>query len=277
MEDIDKRLAATLLTKQREAFSKELDELRNMKKSKGKAAVVFNLKEKIVGTKAVASEAVVIIDPKTKAEVSNQNEIKRVSLEYCSDLLTNRSPKAGFEEDILMKEFIHKFRMVEDYNDNDDIVELSEERFNKTYDILAKRPGEKYKFIMKAGNSLRPALYNLCKVVWKTEVQPQRWCKSTLVQQFKGKGSRGVLYNQKHLHMKDEYPKFFGHLVVSAAKDKMIENMTKFQIGTKPGHRAQEHLYVLKSVIALHLMYNKPIILSMWDVSKFFDREALSE
>ena len=63
--------------------------------------------------------------------------------------------------------------------------------------------------------------------------------------------------------MKDEYPKFFGHLVVSAAKDKMIENMTKFQMGTKPGHRAQEHLYVLKSVIALHLMYNKPIILSM--------------
>ena len=94
LEDIDKRLAATLLTKQREAFSKELDELRNMKKSKGKAAVVFNLKEKIVGTKAVASEAVVIIDPKTKAEVSNQNEIKRVSLEYCSDLLTNRLPKA---------------------------------------------------------------------------------------------------------------------------------------------------------------------------------------
>ena len=33
-------------------------------------------------------------------------------------------------------------------------------------------------------------------------------------------------------------------LVKTAAKDKMIENMTKFQIGTKPGHRAQEHIYV---------------------------------
>ena len=102
---------------------------------------------------------------------------------------------------------------------------------------------------------------------------PERWSKSTLIQLYKGRGGRGVLDNQRHIH-RDTY---FGHLVVSAAKEKMIANMTKFQIGTKPGHRAQEHLLVLKSVIALHLKYKKTVILSMWDVSKFFDREALSD
>ena len=75
----------------------------------------------------------------------------------------------------------------------------------------------------------------------------------------------------RHLHMKEETPKFFGHLVMSEVKDKMTGNMTKFQIGTKPGHRAQEHLFVLKSVISLYIHLGKPIILSMWDVSKFFD------
>ena len=277
IQDIDDKLTATLVSKQRETFEKELNTLRDMKKSKGKAAVVFNLKEKIVGSKGVATEAVTIVDPKTKAEVNNPIDIKRVSLQYCSELLTNRLPKADFEEDIEMKEIIHKLRMCEDVTEDDEMEELSEERFDKTYEMLAKRPGAKYKFIMKAGMSLKPALFNLCKIVWRTESQPLRWCKSTLIQQYKGKGSRSILDNQRHLHMKDEYPKFFGHLVVTAAKDKMIQNMSKFQIGTKPGHRAQEHIFVLKSVISLFLKYDKTIILSMWDVSKFFDREALSD
>ena len=57
----------------------------------------------------------------------------------------------------------------------------------------------------------------------------------------------------------------------------MISNLTKYQIATKPGHRAQEHLFVLKSVIALYMMYDKAVILSMWDLSKFFDCESLTD
>ena len=48
-------------------------------------------------------------------------------------------------------------------------------------------------------------------------------------------------------------------------------------IATKPGHRAQEHLFVLKSVIAMYMMSDRAIILSMWDLSKFFDRESLND
>ena len=75
--------------------------------------------------------------------------------------------------------------------------------------------------------------------------------------------------------MKDDVPKLFGNLVMGVAKEKLIAKMSKFQIGTKPGHRAQEHLFVLKSTIALHLELDKPVILSTWDVSKFFDSECL--
>ena len=207
--------------------------------------------------------------------MDNPIEIKKVSLDYCSDLLTNRNPKVQFVEDILMKELVHTIRMNDHSDDVDDLEELSETRFNKTYETLSKKSGSKYNFITKAGDSLKAAMFKLCQVVWKTEKQPERWCKSTLIQLFKGVGDRGVLDNQRHIHMKDEFPKFFGHLVVTAAKETMISNMSKFQIGTKPGHRAQEHLFVLKSVIALYLHYDKAIILSTWDVSKFFDREVL--
>jgi hypothetical protein len=188
---------------------------------------------------------------------------------------SQRKPNEEFKEDIFVKDLVHTVRMSECIEN--DISELSINRFNDTFITLTKKPGSKYQFIVKGGPVLKAALYKLCQVVWRTETQPDRWFKSMLIQSYKGKGSRSILDNMRHLHIKDEFPKFFGHLVVSACKEKMTSNMTKYQIGTKPGHRAQEHLFVLKSVIALHLQYDKAVILSMWDVSKFFDRESLSD
>ena len=66
-------------------------------------------------------------------------------------------------------------------------------------------------------------------------------------------------------------------MVMSQAKSKMINNMTKFQIGTKNGHRAQEHLFTLKSVIALYLYHELPLLLQLYDISKFFAWESLRD
>ena len=64
---------------------------------------------------------------------------------------------------------------------------------------------------------------------------------------------------------------------MDAAKDTLIHNMSKFQIETKPGHRAQEHLFVLKSVLSLYLTFDKAVILSMWDISRYFDAKCLTD
>jgi hypothetical protein len=53
--------------------------------------------------------------------------------------------------------------------------------------------------------------------------------------------------------------------------------MTKFQLGTKPGHRAQEHLFVMRSVIALYNLCGKALIVQLYEISKFFDREMLRD
>ena len=275
LKEIDGKLATHLLQKQRQAFETELESIRNLKYTKGRSAAIFSLRTTIVGSKSSKQEATVLIDPKSKSEVTTPEDIKRVSLQYCVDLLTNRKPKEDYIEDIWLKDIVHLVRMEEICED--DIQELALNTFEKTYITLSKKTGSKYKFIMKGGPAVKAALFKLCQLVWQTEKQPQTWERSALVQLYKGKGPRSILDNMRHLHCKDEFPKFFGHLVFSASKDKMISNLTKYQIATKPGHRAQEHMFVLKSVIALYIMYDKAVILSMWDLSNFFDRKSLSD
>ena len=64
---------------------------------------------------------------------------------------------------------------------------------------------------------------------------------------------------------------------MSQVKQTLIDKMSKFQLGTKPGHRAQEHLFSVKSVISLYDSFGIPLILQLYDVSKFFDRESLRD
>ena len=98
-----------------------------------------------------------------------------------------------------------------------------------------------------------------------------------MIQLFKGSGSVQDVGCYRNIHTKQDIPKLFGHIVTSAAKANIMDNMSKYQIGTKVGHRAQEHLFVVKSVIGLYEMLGKAIILQLWDISKYFDRESLSD
>ena len=189
--------------------------------------------------------------------------------------MNNREPNASFREDLAAKSEIHELRCSEICED--DIEVLTLEKFQQTIEFIRMKPGSKYEFIVNAGNSLHGALFKLCHTVWKNEQIPDKWHKSRLVQVYKGKGDRTNLDNMRHLHIKDDIPKLFGHLVMSEAKEILTSNMSKFQIGAKPGHRAQEHLYVIKSVILSQTNLGIPVFLTMWDVSKFFDRECLRD
>ena len=65
------------------------------------------------------------------------------------------------------------------------------------------------------------------------------------------------------------------HIVSNAAKPKMFKELSPFQIGAVPGHRAQEHLFSIKSFLALVEKRNEAVGLQLVDISKMFDREAL--
>ena len=69
---------------------------------------------------------------------------------------------------------------------------------------------------------------------------------------YKGKGDATDLNNQRNIHVKSYLPKAFETGVVNKSKTKIVEKCSKFQIGALPGHRPQEHLFVLKSTISLY-------------------------
>ena len=56
-----------------------------------------------------------------------------------------------------------------------DIEELPVESFYKTLETIKKKPGNKYDFIVKSGESLKAALLNLFQLIWRTEDIPTLW------------------------------------------------------------------------------------------------------
>ena len=180
LEKVDRKMASTLKDIERESFEKDIKYLEGLRKEKGKSAAVFSLKEKILGKKKSSQERTVIKDPVTGREVSTPSEIKRVSLDYLVNLLSNKPVKEEYAEVLNVKRELHFERMAE-VIDND-INELSSETFEKILISLSKKPGSKYKYITRAGYSLKLALCNLFQIIWRTEKIPSDWHESNVIQ-----------------------------------------------------------------------------------------------
>ena len=247
--------------------------MNDLKSKKGKSASIFAIKDKVIGKKKMEQEATIIKNPVDNIAVTEPEQIRQISLKYCTDLLTNRQPRGNFLEDIQWKKEIHELRMQEQYDDD---IQFSRELFEKSLKAL-KQKSPKYDFILRSGNSLKEALYHLFENVWTNENEPTQWRNTNIIQIYKGKGSKDDPGNQRNIHTKLDVPKFFGHIVIGAAKGKIIQNMSKYQLGTKPGHRAQEHLFVMRSIISLYSQGGKALIIQLYDISKFFDREMLRD
>ena len=87
----------------------------------------------------------------------------------------------------------------------DDCDELDLKTFNKTFLELAKKPGNKYDFIVKAGSSFRKALFTLMSIIWKTENLPEEWLESTIIQLKKWKRLENDLDDICHIHDRNIY------------------------------------------------------------------------
>ena len=76
--------------------------------------------------------------------------------------------------------------------------------------------------------------------------------------------------SMRNIHTKLDVPKLFENLIYKRAKPIIQEGTSKFQIGAMPNHRSQEHLFTLKSIIALYKYLGIGIIIQLYDISKFF-------
>ena len=62
-----------------------------MKQTKGKSSAILSTLQKICGNKKSNQDQVSMKDPNSNLEVFEPNEIKTISLQYCVDLLTQRT------------------------------------------------------------------------------------------------------------------------------------------------------------------------------------------
>ena len=115
-----------------------------------------------------------------------------------------------------------------------DIEELPYEVFHETLQALKKKDGHKYDFILKGGDSLLSALYNLFRIIWRSEKIPESWMESTLTQIPKKANKVGHLDAMRHIHEKNDFFKCYGQIVMGYAKPILFQNMSKFQIASKP-------------------------------------------
>ena len=132
----------------------------------------------------------------------------------------------------------------------------------------SEKSGDKYKTILLPGTSFLVTLNKLYEVVWNIKRKPDSWRDSVLVQLPRGKKKKEKFRNRRHIHTKELISKYFMHMVSSLAKLKVFEELSAPQIGAVTGHQAQEHLFSMKSSIAMIEMKREAIALQLYDVQR---------
>ena len=95
---------------------------------------------------------------------------------------------------------------------------------------------------------------------------------------FKGKGKKENLSDNRFIHSKSWLPRLVEGLIVEeGVKEALVTKSSMFQIGGQPGHRPEEHMFVMRSLISKTRAEGKPIVVQCWDISKFFDKERISD
>ena len=266
-------LAKELLEAQQNRADAEINEIERTKG--GKVGKVWEIKKKVIGGKKAAIEATTIINPKSGKLALTKNEIKKVTLQYTKDTLASNPAKEEFAEEIERKRG-EMIRMLKENNGNFDVA--NKEIFEKVLSKFKSSRKRNYDFIVKADESFQEKVFQLCQIMMENEKFPAEFRNTTLHMIYKGKGKREDLTKNRFIHSKSWFPRLVEGLVVEGGlKKPLVEKSSIFQIGGQPGHRAEELLFVMKSVIARQRMQGKEIVLQCYDISKYFDKEMMHD
>ena len=264
--------AKEFLRRQQEKAEEELMKLKS--KSTGRVSSVFQIVRSIQGPSKGGGEAHAVEDPESNELAVTASEIKRVSLDYCKKVLKNNPVCKGFEREIELKERLHEERML-------DLSEVgftpNKSLFDKVVLKFKKNNKRNYDFIIHTGVKFKEAVFKLCKRMLEDVVFPASFDNTTLHQIYKGKGPKEVLSNSRYIHSKEWLPRLNEGMVVEFMKDIILKKSSPYQIGGQPGHRAQEHIFSIKSILAKNIMEGEMVILQEYDLSKFFDKEAVPD
>ena len=189
--------------------------------------------------------------------------------------MKNNDPNEEFEDEIKEKREKVKELLKEKEGDST----INDKTFETVIGKFKKSRKPNYDMIVKADKGFQENMFKLCKEMIEKEQFPEAFKETTLHQIFKGgKGKKEILSDNRFIHSKPWMPRMAEAMVVEEwMKAPLVEESTMYQIGGQPGHRPEELMFVVKSVIAKYRAERKPIIIQAWDIGKYFDKEMIED
>ena len=250
-------------------------EIQEIKKTNGKLAKIWELRKKIIGNKKDTIQATAMVDPKTmKLEVS-KDKIMSISLKYCTETLKNNEPEKKFEK--LIEEKKERVKKIVEEKDGD--FETEDSIYQSLLNKFKISTKANYHFLVRAGDKFQKSILRFCQKMIDKEEFPTMFDKTTLHMIFKGgNGRREVLSDNRFIHCKPWFPRLVEGLVVEGGlRSALLDRSSRYQVGGQPGHRTDELVFVIKSVMAKYKKEGKPLLLQMFDISKYFDKETIED
>ena len=114
--------------------------------------------------------------------------------------------------------------------------------------------------------------------MFEEEVFPSQFKETNLHMIYKGKGKKQELSNNRFIHCKEWMARAAEGLVVSdGLKPFLLAGSSPYQVGGQPGHRPEEMVYVMKSLIGKMRKEDKQVVVQCYDIQKFFDKEMIED
>ena len=234
---------------------------------------MYKLKTLINGPKIKPQEQAAINDPKTNILITDKEQIKKVSLEHNVEILTKMKPLPQYEYIIKEKQDSHEKMM--ERNQEEDMWSLDLSFYYKVTKRIKDKNKNMFLLFNKAGPKYKAALFMLMKRFIEKEEIPKAYDLTSLTQIWKKKGSALSLNNMRFIHMKCWRAKLLEALITEKMKPQIVEATPKIQIGGMPSSQSVEHLVTLKSWMKQIEDNDLDGIVSLYDMSKFFDKESL--
>ena len=157
--------------------------------------------------------------------------------------------------------------------------EGKKDTFDRIIQKFKKSGKHNYHFLTRAGVKFQDTVFKFCHRMLVEEKFPSVFQNTTLHMIFKGgKGNREVLSSNRFVHCKEWWPRAAEGLIVEdGLKEPLLAGSSIYQIGGQPGHRTEEHMFLLKSVLAKYRAEGRMVVIQTYDVAKFFDKEMIED
>ena len=160
---------------------------------------MYNMRNLIMGPKIKPQEPMAINHPITGELITDEGEIKEISLEHNVKILTKDKPRPEDKELIERKKREHEEIMQK--NDKD-LWELDRNTYKIVTDKIKTKNKNVFNLFNRAGPAYKDAIFWLmAKLIQKEEV-PREYIKTSLFQIWKKKGSALDLNNMRFVHLR---------------------------------------------------------------------------